>query len=162
MKWVTLLCGFCLPTLGAAHFSGAIAQPRLTIRADRQEANANSGVVTATGNVRLDYPARQLQATANQARYFSREQRIVLTGNVIVIERGVNRIAAETITYLVTDGTFVALPPDNQQVETIYFVPDRAAETPPAQSATPAAQVKPAFKQRVSPPPPPRDGSKVP
>jgi lipopolysaccharide export system protein LptA len=159
MKRVSLLPGIWLVILGVSNVSGAIAQSRLTIRADRQEANANSGVVTAIGNVRLDYPARQLQATANQAQYFSREQRIVLTGNVVVIERGVNRIAAETITYLVTNGTFVALPLTNQQVETIYFVPDRAADTPPTQGATPAAQVKPVFKQRVSPPPPPKTGS---
>lgn len=44
----------------------------LTILADVQQANAVTGVITARGNVQLRYPARQIQATAAQAQYFSR------------------------------------------------------------------------------------------
>jgi lipopolysaccharide export system protein LptA len=125
----------------------------LTIRADVQEANSITGVVTATGNVKMSYPARQIDAVAEQAQYFSKEQRVVLTGNVVVIQEGVNSIKAQTITYLVTEGKFVASPPNNQQVETIYVVPDRDAVSNPATSATPVTQIKPAFKkQQVSPP----------
>jgi lipopolysaccharide export system protein LptA len=119
----------------------------LTIRADVQEANSITGVVTATGNVKMSYPARQIDAVAEQAQYFSKEQRVVLTGNVIVNQEGVNSIKAQTITYLVTEGKFIAAPPNNQQVETIYVVPDRDAVS------SPATQIKPAFKkQQVSPP----------
>jgi lipopolysaccharide export system protein LptA len=125
----------------------------LTIRADVQEANSITGVVTATGNVKMSYPARQIDAIAEQAQYFSKEQRVVLTGNVIVTQEGVNSIKAQTITYLVSEGKFVAAPPDNQQVETIYVVPDRDVASTPATSATPVTQIKPAFKkQQVSPP----------
>ncbi len=125
----------------------------LTIRADIQEANANTGVVTATGNVKMSYPARQIDAIAEQAQYFSKEQRVVLTGNVVVTQEGVNSIKAQTITYLVSEGKFVASPPNNQQVETIYVVPDREAVNTPATSASPVNQIKPAFKkQQVSPP----------
>lgn len=125
----------------------------LTIRADVQEANSITGVVTATGNVKMSYPARQIDAVAEQAQYFSKEQRVVLTGNVIVTQEGVNSIKAQTITYLVTEGKFVAIPPNNQQVESIYVVPDRDATSSPATSATPVTQIKPAFKkQQVSPP----------
>ncbi|HBC40765.1 MAG TPA: OstA family protein [Pseudanabaena sp.] len=129
------------------------ANTALTIRADVQEANANTGVVTATGNVKMSYPARQIDAIAEQAQYFSKEQRVVLTGNVVVTQEGVNSIKAQTITYLVSEGKFVASPPDNQQVETIYVVPDREAINTPVTSASPVNQIKPAFKkQQVSPP----------
>ncbi|MBD2177471.1 OstA family protein [Pseudanabaena sp. FACHB-1998] len=129
------------------------ANTALTIRADVQEANSITGVVTATGNVKMSYPARQIDAIAEQAQYFSKEQRVVLTGNVIVTQEGVNSIKAQTITYLVSEGKFVAAPPNNQQVETIYIVPDRELATTPATSATPVEQIKPSFKkQRVSPP----------
>jgi lipopolysaccharide export system protein LptA len=125
----------------------------LTIRADMQEANSITGVVTATGNVRMTYPARQIDAVAAQAQYFSKEQKVVLTGDVTVTQEGVNSIKAETITYLVTEGKFVASPANNQQVETIYVVPDRELATTPSTSATSVEQIKPAFKkQRVSPP----------
>ncbi|MCA6508921.1 MAG: LptA/OstA family protein [Pseudanabaena sp.] len=129
------------------------ANTALTIRADVQEANANTGVVTATGNVKMSYPARQIDAIAEQAQYFSKEQRVVLTGNVVVTQEGVNSIKAQTITYLVSEGKFVASPPDNQQVETIYVVPDREAINTPVTSASPVNQIKPAFKkQQVSSP----------
>jgi lipopolysaccharide export system protein LptA len=129
------------------------ANTALTIRADVQEANSITGVVTATGNVKMSYPARQIDAIAEQAQYFSKEQRVVLSGNVVVTQEGVNSIKAQTITYLVSEGKFVAAPPNNQQVETIYIVPDRELATTPATSATPVEQIKPSFKkQRVSPP----------
>lgn len=129
------------------------ANTALTIRADVQEANSITGVVTATGNVKMSYPARQIDAIAEQAQYFSKEQRVVLTGNVIVTQEGVNSIKAQTITYLVSEGKFVASPPNNQQVESIYVVPDRDATNTPATSASPVTQIKPAFKkQQVSPP----------
>jgi len=95
----------------------------LTIRAEIQQANANTGVVTAKGNVQLSYPARQIQATADQAQYFSRERRIILTGNVYVLQQG-NSLRAATITYLIDEGRFVALPQAKQQVESIFLVPD--------------------------------------
>lgn len=132
----------------------APAQPAntaLTIRADVQEANSLTGVVTARGNVRIDYPARQLVGTAAQAQYFSNEQRVVLSGNVVITERGVNSIRAETITYLVTEGQFVAVPPANQQVESVYIVPDRGTPADPRTTASPVEEIKPPFKSPVAP-----------
>jgi len=98
----------------------------LTLRANSTELDANSGVVTASGNVQLSYPARQIQATANQARYFDRERRIVLSGNVYVLQKG-NSLRANTITYLIDEGRFVALPETNRQVEAIFLVPEENA-----------------------------------
>ena len=39
----------------------------LTVRSDIQEANSETGVVTARGNVQFFYPARQIQGTSAQA-----------------------------------------------------------------------------------------------
>ncbi len=102
----------------------AQAQRRaLTLRADVQQANAKTGVVTANGNVQLSYPARQIQATAESAQYYSAERRIVLSGNVYVLQSG-NSLRADTITYLIDEGRFVALPQGEQQVEATILVPD--------------------------------------
>ncbi|MBD2124012.1 LptA/OstA family protein [Trichocoleus sp. FACHB-262] len=111
----------------------------LTLRSDVQEANAKTGVVTARGNVQITYPARQIQATSAQAQYFSRERRIVLSGNVYVLQQG-NSLRGENITYLIDEGRFVALPQTSKQVESIYIVADPAS-TP----ATPPALANPPF-----------------
>jgi lipopolysaccharide export system protein LptA len=114
----------------------------LTVRADIQEANSQTGVVTARGNVQIYYPARQIQATAAQAQYFSRERRIVLSGNVYVLQQG-NSIRGETVTYLIDEGRFIAQPQNNQQVESTYIVNDpNIAAQPPAAPATPPLRQK--------------------
>jgi lipopolysaccharide export system protein LptA len=87
----------------------------MTVRSDIQEANSQTGVVTARGNVQVYYPARQMQATAAQAQYFSRERRLVLSGNVYVLQDG-NSMRAEVMTYLIDEGRFVANPQTSQQV----------------------------------------------
>jgi lipopolysaccharide export system protein LptA len=106
------------------------AQP-LTLRANSTEANAKTGVVVARGNVQINYPARQIQATSAQAVYYSKERRIVLTGDVYVLQQG-NSLRGETITYLVDEGRFVAVPQANRQVEAVYLVNDAPAPTAPA------------------------------
>lgn len=109
----------------------------LTLRSDVQEANARTGVLTARGNVQINYPSRQIQATAAQAQYYSRERRIVLSGNVYVLQEG-NSIRGERITYLIDEGRFVALPNQDQQVEAIYLVPEEEIQVEtPAPSALP-------------------------
>lgn len=98
----------------------------LRVRSDMQESDSRTGIITARGNVRINYPARNMQGTAAQAQFFSREQRIVLSGNAYVIQDN-NSIRGETITYLLDEGRFIALPEDNKQVESIYFLPDGTA-----------------------------------
>ena len=99
----------------------------ITLRADVQEANANTGIITARGNVRIDYPAQQIFATSAQAQYFSRERRIILTGSVYVQQEG-NTLRAEIVTYLIDEGRFVATPQPNEQVESIYILPPSSTE----------------------------------
>jgi lipopolysaccharide export system protein LptA len=125
-----LTIAISLSCLSLLTFSSATAQVQrraLTLRADIQQANAKTGIVTASGNVQLSYPARQIQATANSAQYYSRERRIVLSGNVYVLQSG-SSIRAETITYLIDEGRFVALPQNQKQVEATILIPDQ--ETP--------------------------------
>ncbi len=103
----------------------------ITLRADVQEANSLTGVITARGNVQVEYPSRQIYATSAQAQYFSEERRIILSGDVVVLQAG-NRLEAETITYLIDEGRFVALPQPNRQVRSTYDLP-----ATPAPATTP-------------------------
>jgi len=115
----------------------------ITLRSDVQEANAITGVITARGNVQIDYPARQIYATSAQARYFSEERRIVLSGDVVVLQEG-NRLQAETVTYLMDEGRFVALPQPQEQVESVYIIQDTPAQSQPGnQSSGNAAPLPP-------------------
>lgn len=95
---------------------------RVTVRSDVQEADAENGTVTARGNVEIDYPARQIFATAAQVQLFQRENRLVLSGNVIVEQEG-NSIRAEQVVYLIEENRFVATPKSSQQVESVYVIP---------------------------------------
>jgi lipopolysaccharide export system protein LptA len=131
-----------LPVISAVlALSLAVASPirsqgvnrSLTVRSDIQEADSKTGIITARGNVQIDYPARQMQATSAQAQYFTKERRIVLSGNVFVLQNG-NTIRGEVVTYLIDEGRFIALPPGQGQVESIYLVP---AEQEPNPLATP-------------------------
>jgi lipopolysaccharide export system protein LptA len=133
--------------------SQSTGQQPLTLRSDIQEANSVTGVITARGNVQIFYPARQLQATSAQAQYYSRENRIVLSGDVYVLQEG-NSLRGETITYLVDQGRFVATPATGNQVESIYIVPDSNPAENPAALPSPAEPFnpKPDFKTPISPP----------
>lgn len=93
----------------------------ITLHSDVQESNSQTGVITAKGNVKINYPARQIQATAAQAQYFTRERRLVLTGNVYILQQG-NSMRAETMTYLIDEGRFIATPKSDRQVESTYIV----------------------------------------
>jgi lipopolysaccharide export system protein LptA len=121
----------------------ATANRPLTIRSDVQEYDSKTQVITARGNVQMLYPARQLQATAAQAQYFSKERRIDFSGNVYILQQGGNSIRAEKVTYLIDEGRFVALPQSNRQVESIYMVQE---SDDGGQSNTPAPQT-PTFRR---------------
>ncbi|TVQ45650.1 MAG: OstA family protein [Gloeocapsa sp. DLM2.Bin57] len=138
LKYSRLLCLFGLiwgGTIAALTLNlEAIAQSTdlenaLTVRSDIQEANSETGIITARGNVKIYYPARQIQATATQAQYFSKERRLVLTGNVYVLQNG-NSMRAENMTYLIDQGRFIATPRNDQQVESIYIITDNQEEEP--------------------------------
>jgi lipopolysaccharide export system protein LptA len=113
----------------------------VTIESDQQRADQLTGVITATGNVRIVYPDERVVATARQAQYFSKENRVVLSGDVDIVQEGGNLIRAERVVYLVDGERLIAIPPTGQQV----FSRVRIQQTPPASpAATPAAAPAPA------------------
>jgi lipopolysaccharide export system protein LptA len=109
-------------------FKSAIAAPAIvtptsglvTIESDLQKADNSTGVVTATGNVRIVYADQRVVATARQAQYFTREGRVVLSGDVDVIQETGHSIRAEKLVYLVESERIVAEPAAGEQVITHY------------------------------------------
>ncbi len=113
----------------------------LVIQADIQEANSKSEVVTARGNVRLNYPSRKVQASANIAQYYIKQKRIVLTGNVIINQDG-NTLEGESVIYLIEEGKFIANPKTKQQVISNYVLPSQGGKGLIIQSNTQEANTK--------------------
>jgi lipopolysaccharide export system protein LptA len=99
----------------------------LSIQADTQEANSKTGVITARANVRLSYPSRQLQAQANLAQFYTKQNRIVLTGNVTIVQDG-NTLEGESVIYLIDEGKFIANPKVKQQVRSNYILPEQGGK----------------------------------
>ena len=106
----------------------------ITIESDIQNADSVTGVFTAIGNVRIVYPARGIVATSRQAQYFSKEDRVVLTGDVDVIRDGENSMQAERVVYLLDEEQAVADPRPGAQVFTsVQLNSNKQAEAPLAQ-----------------------------
>lgn len=114
----------------------------VTIESDLQRADQSTGVVTATGNVRIVYPDQRVLATARQAQFFSREGRVVLSGDVEIIQEDGNRLQAERVIYLVDSERMVALPPEGRQVLSRFRIP-----TTPSAPASGAASAQPESAQ---------------
>ena len=103
----------------------------ITIESDSQTADNVTGVVTAIGNVRIVYPSRGMVATSRQAQYFSREGRLVLSGDVDVVQEDGSTLRAERVTYNLEDERAVAVPSNGGQVRsTMILSPDQPAQTP--------------------------------
>ena len=107
----------------------------VTIESDNQKADNATGIITAIGNVRILYPDRRLVATSRQAQYFTKEGRIVLTGEVDVVQEGGNLLRAERVVYLVDSERIEAEPANGQQV----FSQLRMQPNPAAGAAPPVA-----------------------
>ena len=126
----------------------------VTIESDLQRADQLTGVVTATGNVRIVYPDERVVATARQAQYFSKENRVVLSGDVDIVQEGGNLIRAERVVYLVDGERLIAIPPEGQQVFSRLKIQQQ--QTPPATATAPAgpspAPTTPAPSAQVQPP----------
>lgn len=92
----------------------------VTIESDRQMADNSTGIVTAVGNVRIVYADQRVVATARQAQYFSREGRIVLSGDVDVVQDDGHTLRAEQLVYVVGAERLEAYPAAGQQVTSRY------------------------------------------
>ena len=142
--WMLLLPFITLGSTLTLPFQTAIVQAQaqgLSIQADTQEANSKSEVVTARGNVRIYYPSRKVQAKANLAQYYIKQKRIVLTGNVVIVQNG-NTLQGESIIYLVEEGKFTANPKVKQQVLTNYILPEQGGKGLIIQANTQEANTK--------------------
>ncbi|AFY95519.1 LptA/OstA family protein [Chamaesiphon minutus] len=132
-RWLLLLSSIvCSGTIALqTQIIPVQAQPAnpqgLSIQADTQEANSQTQVVTARGNVQLRYPSRSLQAKANLAQYFIKQKRIVLTGSVLIVQDG-NTLEGESVTYLIDEGKFIANPKPKQQVRSNYIIPEQGGK----------------------------------
>lgn len=149
---IALLAAPFLPT-GMPSASAEQAQQEgqpITLLSDVQEANAVTGVVTARGNVQIFYPAQNMQATSAQAQYYSREGRIVLSGDVFVLQDG-NSLQGELITYLIDEGRFVATPNEGEQVQSVYLLPEAEPSATPVTAPVTDYNPKPEFKEPISP-----------
>ena len=111
----------------------AIPTGLVSIESDLQRADQATGVITATGNVRILYPDKGVMATARQAQYFTREGRVVLSGDVDVAQQDGSLLRAEQVTYLVRSERITARPAAQQQVLS------RLRLTPAPKPATPTA-----------------------
>ena len=114
LLFLPLLAAFC--SLFPAQAQQAAEAGVITIESDLQSADNNTGVITASGNVRLVHASRGLVATSRQAQYFTEEDRIVLSGDVDVIQADSNQLRADRFTYLLDEGRAIASPVPGQQV----------------------------------------------
>ncbi len=138
----SLALGLAMALGGQAHAQSLVQVQAVTpvtgtvsIESDVQRADNLTGIVTASGNVRIVYPDRRVVATARQAQYFSREGRVVLSGDVDVIQTEGPSIQADRITYLVEEERLVALPAEGGQVLSRF--PIAALSTPSVDPNTP-------------------------
>ena len=125
--WLSIVFGFIPPIQAVPVTAQQSSSKGFTLNADIQEANSKTEVATARGNVRFNYPSRKIQGQANLALYYIKQKRIVLTGNVLIIQNG-NTLEGESVTYLVEEGKFIANPRANKQVRSSYLVPEQAGK----------------------------------
>ena len=107
----------------------------ISIESDSQLSDNKTGIVTATGNVRIVYPDRGMVATSRQAQYFSREGRLVLSGDVDVIDHDGQRIRAERLVYRLDSERLRADPPKGSQVYSKLRIQQRPVAAPQGGSA---------------------------
>ena len=88
----------------------------ITIESDQQTSDNSIGVVTAQGNVRLVHVDRGIVATGRQAQYFMKEERIVLSGDVDIVQKNGDLLQADRIVYSLVDERALATPSENEQV----------------------------------------------
>jgi lipopolysaccharide export system protein LptA len=68
-----------------------------TLTGTKMEYNAKEDRIVVIGNVNIVHPARKIEATAEHAVYYSKERKIVLTGNAKAVQDG-NTLVGETLT----------------------------------------------------------------
>ena len=103
----------------------------ITIESDLQSADNNTGVITASGNVRIVHADRGVVATSRQAQYFTKEERIVLRGDVDVVQNDGHALRADQVIYLLQEDRAVAIPGEGDQVFSQWTLKDPSAGIEP-------------------------------
>merc|ERR1711939_4438 len=103
----------------------------ITIESDQQSADNSTGVVTASGNVRIVHANRGVVATSRQAQYFTKEERIVLRGDVDVVQNDGHALRADQVIYLLQEDRAVAIPVEGEQVYSQWTLKDPSPGTEP-------------------------------
>ena len=88
-------------------------------------------MITASGNVRLVHANRGVVATSRQAQYFTKEERIVLSGDVDVVQKDGNLLRAGQVTYLLDEERALALPTDGGQVFSQWSLETKSSSPTP-------------------------------
>ncbi|BEV36323.1 hypothetical protein CREGCYN_11350 [Synechococcus sp. M16CYN] len=103
----------------------------ITIESDKQSADNSTGIITASGNVRLVYIDQGVMATSHQAQYFTKEGRIVLSGDVDFVYKNGNLLRANRITYSLIDERALATPSNDEQVFSQWSFDSNSANSIP-------------------------------
>ena len=103
----------------------------ITIESDQQSADDNTGVVTASGNVRIVHADRGVVATSRQVQYFTKEERIVLRGDVDVVQNDGHALRADQVIYLLQEDRAVAIPEEGDQVFSQWSLKDPSVGSKP-------------------------------
>ena len=117
-----------LPFLLAAE---SLGDELITIESDLQSADSTTGVVTASGNVRIVHADRGVVATSRQAQYFTKEERIVLRGDVDVVQNDGHALRADHLIYLLQEDRAVAIPEEGDQVFSQWSLKDPSVGSKP-------------------------------
>ena len=117
-----------LPFLLAAE---SLGDELITIESDLQSADSTTGVVTASGNVRIVHADRGVVATSRQAQYFTKEERIVLRGDVDVVQNDGHALRADQVIYLLQEYRAVAIPEEGDQVFSQWSLKDPSVGSKP-------------------------------
>jgi len=120
------------PAMAPATAPAKLRTGLVTVESDKQTADQRTGVVTAIGNVRIVYPDERVVVTARQAQYFSNESRVVLSGDVDIVQEGGNLMRAEQVVYLVEADRLIAVPPSGAQVFSRVLMPQDPPVSEPA------------------------------
>ena len=80
----------------------------LLIESDIQSRDSVSGVITAIGNVKINYPDKGLFARSKQAQYFSSEEIVVLTGEVDVVRKDGSSIHTDRLVYRLKEDKLIS------------------------------------------------------
>ena len=97
-------------------FLSPIFSNELVIESEFQSSINNRGYVIAEGDVLFSHNNFGIKAKSKNATYNTREEIIVLSGEVDVIQKNGNRLIADRVTYFINEQRIVALPLINQQV----------------------------------------------